>query len=102
MKTARMLCLALAGLTFAGSAQAEKGASSGRIHFVGQIVEGGCGVTAAREGLEIACYRSGEHRVQQVALTASADTPLMRSVGTVSHRTLPGDPQLQEVVIQYL
>lgn len=102
MKTVRLLCLAFAGLMSSTVALAGSDTASGRIHFVGSIVEGGCNVVSRPSlNLQVSCYREGKSHVQTVSLPAAGEAPFVQKLGTVSQRTLPGHPHLKEVTISY-
>lgn len=101
MNTARIVCLALAALTLSTMAQAQDRATSGRIHFVGSIVEGACNAEPQRQTLQVTCYRNGKKQMQQMVVPTSGDSLSMQSLGSVSQRTLPGHPELREVTISY-
>ena len=101
MNTARVVCLALATLTLSTIAQAQDRATSGRIHFIGSIVEGACNVVPQRQTLQVTCYRNGEKKMHQMVVPTSGHSLSMQSLGAVSQRTLPGHPELREVTISY-
>ncbi|MFV0261323.1 MAG: hypothetical protein ACK5JN_02635 [Kluyvera sp.] len=102
MKIVHGISLALVGLMLSSVAQAQSRVSSGTIHFIGQVVEGACDVSSHRQTLQIACYRDGEHRVQQVTMSTTDNAPIMPIISKIDRRTLPGTPHLQEVTIHYL
>ena len=101
MNTARVVCLALAALTLSTMAQAQDRATSGRIHFIGSIVEGACSAVPQRQALQVTCYRNGEKQTHQMVVPTSGDSRFMQSLGSVSQRTVPGHPELREVTISY-
>lgn len=101
MKTVRIVCLLAIGMIFATTAQAQSRASTGTIHFVGQIVEGGCGAEVQRAQVEISCFRDGVNHFQRVALNSSDDVHSMRHIGKITQRSLAGHPELQEMTISY-
>ena len=73
MKLVRIVCFAALGLMWATTVQATHNASSGVIHFVGQIVEEGCGTQLQRT----------------------------QKLGTIAQRSIPGHPELREMTITY-
>lgn len=101
MNTARVVWLALAALTLSTMAQAQDRATSGKIHFIGSIVEGACNAVPQREALQVTCYRNGERQTHQMVVPTSGDSLFMQSFGAVSQRTLPGHPELREVTVSY-
>lgn len=101
MKTVHVVCLALAAFTFSPQLFAQTRATSGRIHFIGRIVEGGCNVVPQAQIMRVSCYRDGKKQVQQVAAPAIGNEPFMQHYGTVSQETLSGHPELREVTISY-
>lgn len=101
MNTARVVWLVLAALTLSTMAQAQDRATSGKIHFIGSIVEGACNAVPQREALQVTCYRNGERQTHQMVVPTSGDSLFMQSFGAVSQRTLPGHPELREVTVSY-
>lgn len=101
MKLIRIVCFAALGLMWAAAAQATHNAGSGVIHFVGQIVEGGCGTELQRTQVQISCYRNGANHVQHVALNASGSPLVMQKLGKIVQRSIPGHPELREMTITY-
>ncbi|MFP5595759.1 hypothetical protein [Kluyvera sp. 142486] len=101
MKTVHVVCLALAALTLSSPLLAQTGPSSGKIHFIGKIVEGGCYVVPQAQIMQVSCYRDGKNQLQQVTLPATGNAPIMQAYGTVSQRTLSTHPELREVTISY-
>lgn len=101
MKTVHVVCLALAALTLSSPLLAQTGASSGKIHFIGKIVEGGCNVVPQAQIMQVSCYRDGKNEVHQVAMPTTGNAPFMQHYGTVSQRTLSVHPELREVTISY-
>ena len=101
MKLVRIVCFAALGLMWATTVQATHNASSGVIHFVGQIVEEGCGTQLQRTQVQISCYRNGATPVQHVALNASGNPLAMQKLGTIAQRSIPGHPELREMTITY-
>ena len=101
MKTIHVVYLALAALTFSSPLLAQTGTSSGKIHFIGKIVEGGCHAVPQAQIMQVSCYRDGKNQVQQVAAPAIGNEPFMQHYGTVSQKTLSGHPELREVTISY-
>ena len=102
MKKVRIVFFAALGLLLATAAQARSHhANSGVVHFVGQIVEEGCGTEVQRERVQISCYRNGVNHIQQVALKANGNTYAMKKLGTIAQRVIPGHPELQEMTITY-
>lgn len=102
MKTVRTIFLAVMGLAFATVAQAQNGASSGKIRFIGQVVEGGCGVALQRSQAQISCYYNGVNHIQHVAIKSIGNISAMPGIATVTQRSLNGHPELQELTITYL
>jgi len=102
MKTVRIMCLAAIGLMFTTVAQAKNQSNSGTIHFVGEIVEGSCGTTLQRSQIQLSCYRQGTVSTQHVAVNPNNHDYSLKNIATVSQRSLPGHPELQEVTISYL
>lgn len=100
-KIVPVVCLSLIGLALSGVAQAQGQSNSGTIHFIGQVVEGGCNVSPSGQGLQIACYRDGALREQHVAMSTTSHSPF-KVISRIERRTLPGNPHLQEVTISYL
>ncbi|MBC1186004.1 hypothetical protein [Kluyvera sichuanensis] len=101
MKTIHVVCLALAALTLSSPLLAQTGTSSGKIHFVGKIVEGGCNVVPQAQIMQVNCYRDGKNQLHQITLPAAGNAPIMQTYGTVSQRTLSAHPELREVTISY-
>ena len=101
MKTVHAICLALAALTLSSPLLAQTRATSGKIHFIGKIVEGGCNVVPQAQLMQVSCYRDGKNEVHQVAMPASGNAPFMQHYGTVSQKALSGHPELREVTISY-
>ncbi|MFU0886220.1 hypothetical protein ACM26S_09370 [Kluyvera sichuanensis] len=101
MKTVHVVCLALAALTLSSPLLAQTGASSGKIHFIGKIVEGGCNVVPQAQIMQVSCYRDGKNEVHQVAMPTTGNASFMQHYGTVSQRTLSAHPELREVTISY-
>lgn len=100
-KIVPVVCLSLLSLALSGVAQAQSRSNSGTIHFIGQVVEGGCNVSPSGQGLQIACYRDGAIHEQHVAMSTTSSTPF-KVISRIDRRTLPGNPYLQEVTISYL
>lgn len=101
MKTVHAICLALAALTLSSPLLAQTRATSGKIHFIGQVVEGGCNVLPQAQIMQVSCYRDGKHQVQRVAMPAIGSAPFMQHYGTVSQKTVSGYPELREVTVNY-
>lgn len=101
MKAVHVVCLALAALTLSSPLFAQPRATTGRIHFIGKIVEGGCQVVPQAKTMQVSCYRDGKTQFHQVAIPEVGNAPFMQGYGTVSQKTLSGHPELREVTISY-
>ena len=102
MKTVQIMCLAAIGLMFTSVAQAKNESNSGTIHFVGEIVEGACGASFQHSQLQLSCYRQGAVSTQHVTVQPNNHESSLQNIATVSQRSLPGHPELEEVTINYL
>ncbi|WP_333494768.1 hypothetical protein [Kluyvera sp. CHPC 1.251] len=101
MKTVHAICLALAALTLSSPLLAQTRATSGKIHFIGKIVEGGCNVVPQAQIMQVSCYRDGKNKVDQVVMSATGNAPFMQHYGMVSQKAILGHPELREVTISY-
>ncbi|SMG52830.1 hypothetical protein [Cedecea sp. NFIX57] len=89
-----LLCLAL-GIVVSPLSQA---ASSGIIHFRGEIVEGGCQWTPASTNIAMTCTEKGKPVTQTVALSA-LDGVTLHNDSTMQTRVQYLDPQRKTAVL---
>lgn len=76
MKTVHAICLALAALTLSSPLLAQTRATSGKIRFIGKIVEGGCNVVPQAQIMQVSCYRDGKMRFTRSPCLRQAMRPL--------------------------
>ncbi|AJZ88945.1 hypothetical protein VW41_07850 [Klebsiella michiganensis] len=89
-----LLCLAL-GIAVSPLSQA---ASSGIIHFRGEIVEGGCQWAPANSSVAMTCTEKGKPVTQTVALS-SLDGITLHNDSTMQTRVQYLDPQRKTAVL---
>ncbi|HFZ8995704.1 TPA: hypothetical protein ACIPUI_002863 [Citrobacter freundii] len=85
-----------------GTAFAYSKATSGVIHFHGQVVEGACNVLTQPAELTVSCLRSGVRKTQSMTLDDVDRVALSQDIVTITKHEVDRHPELYLLVVNYI
>ncbi|ECG8590422.1 type 1 fimbrial protein [Salmonella enterica subsp. salamae] len=95
--------LTAAALFFSASASCSRHkATSGVIHFHGEVVEGSCSVAPISDVISVSCFRSGAMRTQNITRTRIASSTLPQEISSVTESDINQHPELHMLIVNYI